>query len=192
MCPQGDGSLCTRKAGSLLHQEPGPGSADPLLPPRVMNYSPDLDRAVIDDAFKRAFKVWSDVTPLTFTQIYSGEADIMIMFGSQGDISWAGRELGDGSAMGKGPVMSLPMESSPHLCLGSLCPLMCQQGTCGHVGHVFRGPCPHQGHRGSLIGARSEGAYPHRAWGRVPLRWQGWALGSRLSPWPWHPGRCPL
>uniref|UniRef100_A0A8C6ZAC3 Matrix metalloproteinase-9 n=1 Tax=Nothoprocta perdicaria TaxID=30464 RepID=A0A8C6ZAC3_NOTPE len=49
---------------------------------RVMNYSPDLDRAVIDDAFKRAFKVWSDVTPLTFTQIYSGEADIMIMFGS--------------------------------------------------------------------------------------------------------------
>ncbi|XP_049672998.1 matrix metalloproteinase-9 [Accipiter gentilis] len=49
---------------------------------RVMNYSPDLDREVIDDAFKRAFKVWSDVTPLTFTQIYSGEADIMIMFGS--------------------------------------------------------------------------------------------------------------
>ncbi|KAM6112787.1 matrix metalloproteinase-9 [Pterocles gutturalis] len=55
---------------------------------RVINYSPDLDRAVIDDAFKRAFKVWSDVTPLTFTQIYSGEADIMIMFGS--------REHGDG------------------------------------------------------------------------------------------------
>ena len=51
-----------------------------------MNYSPDLDRAVIDDAFRRAFKVWSDVTPLTFTQIYSGEADIMIMFGSQGDV----------------------------------------------------------------------------------------------------------
>ncbi|XP_023795561.1 matrix metalloproteinase-9 [Cyanistes caeruleus] len=50
---------------------------------RVINYSPDLDRAVIDDAFRRAFQVWSDVTPLTFTQIYSGEADIMIMFGSQ-------------------------------------------------------------------------------------------------------------
>jgi len=59
-----------------------------------MNYSPDLDRAVIDDAFKRAFKVWSDVTPLTFTQIYSGEADIMIMFGSGGDVPRAGRELG--------------------------------------------------------------------------------------------------
>ncbi|KFW77765.1 Matrix metalloproteinase-9, partial [Manacus vitellinus] len=55
---------------------------------RVINYSPDLDRAVIDDAFRRAFQVWSDVTPLTFTQIYSGEADIMIMFGT--------REHGDG------------------------------------------------------------------------------------------------
>lgn len=60
----------------------------------MINYSPDLDRAVIDDAFRRAFQVWSDVTPLTFTQIYSGEADIMIMFGSQGDVLWAGREGG--------------------------------------------------------------------------------------------------
>lgn len=49
---------------------------------------------MIDDAFRRAFQVWSDVTPLTFTQIYSGEADIMIMFGSQGDVLWAGREGG--------------------------------------------------------------------------------------------------
>lgn len=57
-----------------------------------MNYSPDLDRAIIDDAFKRAFQVWSDVTPLTFTQIYSGEADIMIMFGSGGDVPWGGWE----------------------------------------------------------------------------------------------------
>ncbi|XP_034508860.1 matrix metalloproteinase-9-like, partial [Ailuropoda melanoleuca] len=49
---------------------------------RVLNHSPDLDADVIDDAFVRAFKVWSDVSPLTFTQIYSGEADIMILFGS--------------------------------------------------------------------------------------------------------------
>lgn len=49
---------------------------------RVLNYSPDLDGDVIEDAFRRAFKVWSDVSPLTFTQIYSGEADIMILFGS--------------------------------------------------------------------------------------------------------------
>lgn len=96
MSPPGVG-VHTRRApgaGSLQHQEQGPSSADCLpAPGRVMNYSPDLDRAIIDDAFKRAFKVWSDVTPLTFTQIYSGEADIMIMFGSQGDVLWGGWEL---------------------------------------------------------------------------------------------------
>ncbi|KAM8947178.1 matrix metalloproteinase-9 [Pelodytes ibericus] len=49
---------------------------------RVLNYSPDLDPDVIDDAFERAFSVWSAVTPLTFTRIYRGESDIEILFGS--------------------------------------------------------------------------------------------------------------
>ncbi|KAG9473740.1 hypothetical protein GDO78_004178 [Eleutherodactylus coqui] len=49
---------------------------------KILNYSPDLDPEVIDDAFARAFKVWSDVTPLTFTRIYDGEPDINILFGS--------------------------------------------------------------------------------------------------------------
>uniref|UniRef100_A0A3B3C9A7 72 kDa type IV collagenase n=1 Tax=Oryzias melastigma TaxID=30732 RepID=A0A3B3C9A7_ORYME len=48
---------------------------------RILGYSPDLDEEVINDAFYRAFKVWSDVTPLTFTRIMDGEADIMINFG---------------------------------------------------------------------------------------------------------------
>ncbi|CAG07487.1 unnamed protein product, partial [Tetraodon nigroviridis] len=48
---------------------------------RVLNYSPDMDSSVIDDAFARAFKVWSDVTPLTFTRLFDGTADIMISFG---------------------------------------------------------------------------------------------------------------
>ncbi|XP_077370305.1 matrix metalloproteinase-9 [Festucalex cinctus] len=48
---------------------------------RIVNYSPDLDMSVTDDAFARAFKVWSDVTPLTFTRLYSGTADIMVSFG---------------------------------------------------------------------------------------------------------------
>ncbi|XP_029011578.1 matrix metalloproteinase-9 [Betta splendens] len=48
---------------------------------RVLNYSPDMDSALIDDAFARAFKVWSDVSPLTFTRLFDGEADIMISFG---------------------------------------------------------------------------------------------------------------
>ncbi|XP_072095692.1 matrix metalloproteinase-9-like [Mobula birostris] len=48
---------------------------------RIVFYTPDLDPAVVDDAIARAFKLWSDITPLTFTRIYSGEADIMISFG---------------------------------------------------------------------------------------------------------------
>uniref|UniRef100_A0A3Q2XRX1 Matrix metalloproteinase-9 n=1 Tax=Hippocampus comes TaxID=109280 RepID=A0A3Q2XRX1_HIPCM len=48
---------------------------------RILNYSPDLDISLTDDAFARAFKVWSDVTPLTFTRLYEGTADIMVSFG---------------------------------------------------------------------------------------------------------------
>ncbi|XP_056129241.1 matrix metalloproteinase-9 [Lampris incognitus] len=48
---------------------------------RIVNYSPDLEQSLIDDAFARAFKVWSDVSPLTFTRLYDGTADIMILFG---------------------------------------------------------------------------------------------------------------
>ncbi|KAI1890130.1 hypothetical protein AGOR_G00170460 [Albula goreensis] len=48
---------------------------------RILGYTPDLDEETVDDAFFRAFKVWSDVTPLKFTRIMDGEADIMINFG---------------------------------------------------------------------------------------------------------------
>lgn len=50
-----------------------------------MNYTSDLRRAEVDRAFKKAFKVWSDVTPLNFTRIRSGVADIMISFGTKGN-----------------------------------------------------------------------------------------------------------
>ncbi|XP_077079492.1 matrix metalloproteinase-9 [Siphateles boraxobius] len=50
---------------------------------RILNYSPDMEASLIDDAFARAFKVWSDVTPLTFTRLYDGTADIMISFGKK-------------------------------------------------------------------------------------------------------------
>uniref|UniRef100_A0A8C1TIZ3 Matrix metalloproteinase-9 n=1 Tax=Cyprinus carpio TaxID=7962 RepID=A0A8C1TIZ3_CYPCA len=48
---------------------------------RILNYSPDMEASLTDDAFARAFKVWSDVTPLTFRRLYDGTADIMISFG---------------------------------------------------------------------------------------------------------------
>lgn len=51
---------------------------------RILGYTPDLDSETVDDAFARAFKVWSDVTPLEFSRIHDGEADIMINFGRWG------------------------------------------------------------------------------------------------------------
>uniref|UniRef100_A0A673YTL7 Matrix metalloproteinase-9 n=1 Tax=Salmo trutta TaxID=8032 RepID=A0A673YTL7_SALTR len=51
---------------------------------RILNYSPDMVASLIDDAFARAFKVWSDVTPLTFTRLFDGTADIMVSFGKAG------------------------------------------------------------------------------------------------------------
>lgn len=51
---------------------------------RIMRYTPDMDISLVDDAFARAFKVWSDVTPLTFTRLFDGTADIMISFGKAG------------------------------------------------------------------------------------------------------------
>lgn len=47
---------------------------------RIENYTPDLPRAQVDNAIEKAFKVWSDVSPLTFTKVSEGEADIMISF----------------------------------------------------------------------------------------------------------------
>lgn len=51
---------------------------------RILGHSPDMDEETIDDAFFRAFQVWSDVTPLKFKRILTGEADIIINFGRNG------------------------------------------------------------------------------------------------------------
>ncbi|KAK6191523.1 hypothetical protein SNE40_003188 [Patella caerulea] len=50
---------------------------------RIVNYSPDLPLHNIRNVIYGAFQVWSDVTKLTFTEIMSGEADIMIQFASR-------------------------------------------------------------------------------------------------------------
>lgn len=54
---------------------------------RIVNYTPDLPRDAVDSAIEKALKVWEEVTPLTFSRIYQGEADIMITFavGDHGD-----------------------------------------------------------------------------------------------------------
>ncbi|KAM9383614.1 collagenase 3-like [Pholidichthys leucotaenia] len=50
---------------------------------RIENYTPDMSVAEVDDSIRRALQVWAKVTPLRFTRIYSGTADIMISFGRQ-------------------------------------------------------------------------------------------------------------
>ncbi|KAM5245968.1 stromelysin-1-like [Ctenodactylus gundi] len=54
---------------------------------RIGNYTRDMPPDAVDSAIERALKVWEEVTPLTFTRIYKGEADIMISFavGDHGD-----------------------------------------------------------------------------------------------------------
>lgn len=73
------------------HLAPTPHTAHRLglFTDRIQNYSEDLPRDVIDDAFARAFAVWSAVTPLTFTRVYGLEADIVIQFGVAGENSRA-------------------------------------------------------------------------------------------------------
>ncbi|NXX41982.1 MMP10 protein, partial [Tricholaema leucomelas] len=49
---------------------------------RILNYTPDMLQADVEEAIARAFQLWSSVTPLRFTRVYSGQADIMISFSS--------------------------------------------------------------------------------------------------------------
>ncbi|KAG2457113.1 matrilysin-like [Polypterus senegalus] len=50
---------------------------------RIVNYTPDMSPVDVDNSIAMAFKVWSDVSPLTFTKVNSGTADIMISFASK-------------------------------------------------------------------------------------------------------------
>uniref|UniRef100_A0A8C9Z301 interstitial collagenase n=1 Tax=Sander lucioperca TaxID=283035 RepID=A0A8C9Z301_SANLU len=47
---------------------------------RIENYTPDMSVSEVDDSIEKALQVWAKVTPLRFTRIYSGTADIMISF----------------------------------------------------------------------------------------------------------------
>ncbi|XP_006833837.1 PREDICTED: interstitial collagenase [Chrysochloris asiatica] len=47
---------------------------------RIENYTPDLPRSEVDNAIQKAFQLWSNVSPLKFTKVFEGQADIMISF----------------------------------------------------------------------------------------------------------------
>uniref|UniRef100_A0A8C0NFY6 Matrix metallopeptidase 27 n=2 Tax=Canis lupus familiaris TaxID=9615 RepID=A0A8C0NFY6_CANLF len=51
---------------------------------RIVNYTPDMARVDVDKAIQNGLEVWSGVTPLTFTKISKGIADIMIAFRTRG------------------------------------------------------------------------------------------------------------
>uniref|UniRef100_A0ACB8FG36 Uncharacterized protein n=1 Tax=Sphaerodactylus townsendi TaxID=933632 RepID=A0ACB8FG36_9SAUR len=57
-----------------------PGWSKAKLTYRILNYTPDMEAADVEAAIQRAFSVWSTVTPLTFTRIHQGKADINIAF----------------------------------------------------------------------------------------------------------------
>ncbi|XP_015277101.1 PREDICTED: matrix metalloproteinase-18-like [Gekko japonicus] len=64
-----------QRAGSQIWTKKG-------LTYRINNFTPDLPQSKVVQIIQRAFKVWSDVTPLTFTRV-SGTADIEILFASR-------------------------------------------------------------------------------------------------------------
>uniref|UniRef100_A0A667WSR6 Peptidase metallopeptidase domain-containing protein n=1 Tax=Myripristis murdjan TaxID=586833 RepID=A0A667WSR6_9TELE len=58
-----------------------------LITYRITQYTSDLSQRQVDATIAQAFQLYSDVIPLDFKQIYSGTADIMILFkgGYHGD-----------------------------------------------------------------------------------------------------------
>ncbi|KAJ1113485.1 hypothetical protein NDU88_001729 [Pleurodeles waltl] len=51
---------------------------------RVQNYTSQLKHDDVDQALEKAFKVWSDVTPLNFVKLDHGDPDIIITFAAKG------------------------------------------------------------------------------------------------------------
>ncbi|XP_047451208.1 collagenase 3-like [Mugil cephalus] len=78
-----------------------------LITYRITQYTPDLSRSQVDATIGKAFKLYSDVIPLDFKQVYSGTADIMILFkgGYHGDFypfDGAGGVLAHANSPGQG------------------------------------------------------------------------------------------
>ncbi|EFX73049.1 hypothetical protein DAPPUDRAFT_325673 [Daphnia pulex] len=48
----------------------------------IRKYTPDLEKSVVDREIAKAFQLWEEVTPLTFTFVETGNVDIEISFES--------------------------------------------------------------------------------------------------------------
>ncbi|XP_072467351.1 matrix metalloproteinase-27 [Notamacropus eugenii] len=57
-----------------------PGWRKHNLTYRILNYTPDMEYSDVEEAIQKALEMWSKVTPLTFTRISKGTADIMVAF----------------------------------------------------------------------------------------------------------------
>lgn len=47
---------------------------------RILNDTPDMPTSKVDEVIEKAFKVWSNVVPLTFTRVHDNTSDIDISF----------------------------------------------------------------------------------------------------------------
>ncbi|TKS83684.1 Collagenase 3 [Collichthys lucidus] len=65
------------------HFDGEPKWEKPVVTYRITNYTPDLSQREVDATIAKALKIYSDVIPLDFNQIYRGTADIMILFKAQ-------------------------------------------------------------------------------------------------------------
>uniref|UniRef100_A0A8D0GAR1 Peptidase metallopeptidase domain-containing protein n=1 Tax=Sphenodon punctatus TaxID=8508 RepID=A0A8D0GAR1_SPHPU len=75
---------------------------------RIVNFTPDMTRQKVVQEIEKAFKVWSDVTPLRFQRLGSGNADIIMGF--------AVREHGDGNPFdGNGGILAHAFAPGPGL-----------------------------------------------------------------------------
>nr|XP_020739073.1 neutrophil collagenase isoform X3 [Odocoileus virginianus texanus] len=67
-------------SGGFMRTPGNPKWEKTQLTYRIVNYTPNLTRTDIEALIEEAFKVWSDVSPLTFNRTLDKEADIQISF----------------------------------------------------------------------------------------------------------------
>ncbi|ETE65860.1 hypothetical protein L345_08366, partial [Ophiophagus hannah] len=66
--------------GSFAFPDGNPKWEKTSITYRIESYTSDMHPSDTDEAIRKAFEVWSNVSPLTFTRLYDGEADIRISF----------------------------------------------------------------------------------------------------------------